>query len=140
MGTVYEEDEEDDIIWEDRKHIAWFPIGFDKYTVRDGKIYINKGLFSTVSDQTLLYRVIDIQLRRTLWQKIFGTGTIILISRVDADPEIVLENVKDPRYVMEMLSELIEEERRDKKAVGKEFYADAFISDGDGNFGGSFDD
>ena len=94
MGTQYEEDEEDDIIWEDRKHIAWFPIGFEKYTVRDGKIYINKGLFSTVSDQTLLYRVIDIQLRRTLRQKIFGTGTIILISRVDADPEIVLENVK----------------------------------------------
>lgn len=140
MGTMYEEDEEDDIIWEDRKHIAWFPIGFDKYTVRDGRIYINKGLFSTVSDQTLLYRVIDIQLRRTLWQKIFGTGTIILISRVDADPEIVLENVKDPRYVMEMLSELIEEERRDKKAVGKEFYADAFISDDDGDFGGRFDD
>lgn len=140
MGTMYEEDEEDDIIWEDRKHIAWFPIGFDKYTVRDGKIYINKGLFSTVSDQTLLYRVIDIQLRRNLWQKIFGTGTIILISRVDADPEIVLENVKDPRYVMEMLSELIEEERRDKKAVGKEFYADAFISDDDGYFGGGFDD
>ena len=140
MGTQYEEDEEDDIIWEDRKHIAWFPIGFEKYTVRDGKIYINKGLFSTVSDQTLLYRVIDIQLRRTLRQKIFGTGTIILISRVDADPEIVLENVKDSRYVMDMLSELVEEERKKRNVVGKEFYADAFVSDGDGDFGGMFDD
>ncbi|MEE1196093.1 MAG: PH domain-containing protein [Lachnospiraceae bacterium] len=140
MGTQYEEDEEDDIIWEDRKHIAWFPIGFEKYTVRDGKIYINKGLFSTVSDQTLLYRVIDIQLRRTLRQKIFGTGTIILISRVDADPEIVLENVKDSRYVMDMLSELVEEEREKRNVVGKEFYADAFVSDGDGDFGGMFDD
>lgn len=140
MGTQYEEDEEDDIIWEDRKHIAWFPIGFEKYTVRDGKIYINKGLFSTVSDQTLLYRVIDIQLCRTLRQKIFGTGTIILISRVDADPEIVLENVKDSRYVMDMLSELVEEEREKRNVVGKEFYADAFVSDGDGDFGGMFDD
>ena len=140
MGTQYEEDEEDDIIWDDRIHIAWFPIGFEKYTVRDGKIYINKGLFSTVSDQTLLYRVIDIQLRRTLRQKIFGTGTIILISRVDADPEIVLENVKDSRYVMDMLSELVEEEREKRNVVGKEFYADAFVSDGDGDFGGMFDD
>ena len=52
----------------------------------------------------------------------------------------MLENVKDSRYVMDMLSELVEEEREKRNVVGKEFYADAFVSDGDGDFGGMFDD
>lgn len=131
--TEYQQSE---IIWRDRKHVMWFPIGFEKYTVKNGRLYIDSGLFTTVSDQTLLYRITDIQLRRTLGQKLFGTGTIVLVSKVDADHEIVLRNIKDSQNVVHLLSELVEQARKNKNVVGKEFYGDGcgLDHDMDGDF------
>ncbi len=111
------------VIWSDRKHHLWFPFSFTKYTVRNGRLYVDKGLFNTVSDQTLLYRITDIRLKRDFWQKIFGTGTVILVSKVDVNHEILLENIKRPRETNEMLADLIEETRQKKNVVGKEFYS-----------------
>ena len=112
------------VIWSDRKHILWFPIGLVKYTVReDERIYIDRGLFNTVSDQTLLYRITDIQMSRTFGQKICGTGTVVMVSKVDADHEIVLKNIKKPREVLRMLADLIEESRQKRQVVGTEFYS-----------------
>ena len=113
----------DGVIWSDRKHHLWFPLSFTKYTVKNERIYVDRGLFNTVSDQTLLYRITDIRLKRNFWQKIFGTGTVVLVSKVDADHELPLENIKNPKEVNEMLSDLIEESRHSKNVVGKEFYS-----------------
>ena len=109
-------------VWKDRKHHLWFPLSFTKYSVRNGRVYVDKGLFNTVSDQTLLYRITDIRMKRDFWQKIFGTGTVVLVSKVDAEREILLENIKKPRDVNDMLAELIEEARRKQNVIGKEFY------------------
>ena len=111
------------VVWSDRKHHLWFPISFTKYTVKNGRVYRERGLFNTVSDQTLLYRITDIRLKRNFWQKIFGTGTVILVSKVDADHELALENIKNPKEINELLSDLIEESRHSKNVVGKEFYS-----------------
>lgn len=111
------------ILWKDRKHRLWFPLSFTKYYIQNGRIYIEKGLLNSTSDQTLLYRITDMQLRRSFIQKICGTGTIILISNVDAMPRIVLENIKNPKKVYNNLANLVEEARTRKNVVGKEFYA-----------------
>ncbi|MGN0165408.1 MAG: PH domain-containing protein, partial [Lachnospiraceae bacterium] len=70
---------------------------------------------------TLLYRIVDIRLTRTLAQKIFGTGTVTLFTRVDVNKHIELQNIKNPVEVKEYLSDLIEGIRNDKKVVGREF-------------------
>ncbi len=112
-----------EIIWKDRKHHMWFPFSFTKYYIKNGRIYIDKGLFSTTSDQTLLYRITDIQLRRSLGQKFFGTGTVALVSNVDAEPHLHLENIKDPKKVYDLIANLVEEARSQKNVIGKEFYS-----------------
>ena len=48
---------------------------------------------------------------------------MVLVSKVDADHELPLENIKNPKEVNEMLSDLIEESRHSKNVVGKEFYS-----------------
>ncbi len=110
-------------LWKDRKHWMWFPFSFTKYEIRNERVYIEKGLLKTTFDETLLYRVTDIQLVITLAQKIFGTGTITLCTKVDANHDIQLENIKNPRQVKEMLSEMVEEIRARRNLVGKEFYS-----------------
>ena len=126
-------------LWRDRKHFMWFPFSFTVYEVKNERLYIQRGLMSTSYDETLLYRITDVKLTRTLGQKIFGTGTIELCATVDHDGHILLENIKNPIHVKELLSEAVEEARDKKKVIGKEFYGGHGMSidgiydpDGDG--------
>ena len=111
-----------DILWYDRKRILWFPFTFTKYWIKNGRLYIQEGLFSTKYDELLLYRIIDISLERTLSQKIFGTGTIILSTRADNDKVLKITNITNSEKVKDLLSELVEEARNKKKVNGKEFF------------------
>ncbi len=111
-----------EIIWKDRKHHLWFPFSFTKYRVDSTRLYINSGLFSSREDECLLYRVMDISLTRSLGQKIFGTGTIEMNTKDRSTPVIHLENIKDPAYVKDLLSERVEAERIRNRVVGKDMY------------------
>ncbi len=111
------------IIWSDRVHHAWFPLSFTKYCIKNERLHVDKGFLNTTSDETLLYRIVDLQLRSNVWQKIFGTGDVVLFTKVDKNPEIVLHNIKKPRETKEMISELVENVRNAKNVVGKEFYS-----------------
>lgn len=116
---------EECMIWEDRKHHLWFPLSFTKYSIGDGRLYINSGLLSSREDECLLYRVTDITLTRTLTQKIFGTGTIHMNTRDHSTPIVRLENIKNSVQVKRMISNLVEQERAQKHVAGREMYGAA---------------
>lgn len=111
------------VLWKDRKHFMWFPFSFTKYEVRNSRLYTQKGLLRTTYDEVLLYRILDITMTQTLGQKIFGTGTLLVCAKANRDGDVLLENVKRPRMVNDMLSELVEKARDKKRVVGKEFYS-----------------
>ncbi|MBE5921276.1 MAG: PH domain-containing protein [Lachnospiraceae bacterium] len=115
--------EKEEPVWRDRKHFMWFPFSFTTYAIADGRLYQNKGLLTTISDEVLLYRIVDVQLKRTLWHRLFGTGDVILTTRVDKDKDIVLKNIKQSDAVKTMISKMVEEVRNAKNVVGKEFYS-----------------
>ena len=112
-------------VWKDRKHFMWFPISFTKYEIKNERLYQETGLFNTHYDELLLYRITDLCLKRSLAQKIFGTGTIVLSTKADSDKEVLLKNVKNPKEVKDLISHLVEEARDRKKVVGKEFFDDS---------------
>ena len=117
------------VIWKDRKHFMWFPISFTKYEIKNERLYQETGLISTHYDELLLYRITDLCLKRTLAQKIYGTGTIILYTKADSDKEVLLKNIKEPKHVKDLISKLVEEARDRKKVVGKEFFNSSDIED-----------
>lgn len=110
------------IIWQDRKHHLWFPFSFTKYVVKNNRLMIHRGFFNSQLDETLLYRIVDLSMNQTLLGKLFGTGNITVTNRVDTQPVTVLENIKHPVQVYEILSEAVENSRKTQNVVGKEFY------------------
>lgn len=112
-------------VWKDRKHFMWFPISFTKYEIKNERLYQETGLFNTHYDELLLYRITDLCLKRSLAQKIFGTGTIVLSTKADSDKEVLLKNVKNSKEVKDLISHLVEEARDRKKVIGKEFFDDS---------------
>ncbi len=120
--------------WKDRKHWAWFPFSFTVYKLSSERLYIQTGFFNTHYDETLLYRIVDLCLERSLAQKLFGTGTIVLYTKSDTQGAIRLENIKHPLEVKEMLSNAIEDVRDKRGVVGREFYtSDKNLHDSENN-------
>ena len=97
----------------ERKRWGFFglPFTFTTYTLTDKKLLINSGLLSSVEDEILLYRIVDLTLRKTLFQKMFGLGTIIIHAQDKTTPTLELKNIKHSHDFKELLSEQIEEEK-----------------------------
>lgn len=123
------------ILWKDRKHHLWFPISFTSYFIEDGRLMIKTGFLNTQMEETLLYRIVDLTCRQSLMGKLFGTGDVILKTKVDTTPEIVLKNIGNPFRVRTLISNAVEESRQKRNVVGKEFYSGSHghvDMDGDG--------
>ncbi len=96
-------------IWKDRKRYLGMPLSFTRYAISDDRLFQSVGWLNIRDDETLLYRVRDISVRRTLWQRIFGVGSVTVTSSDKSTPTLVLKNVKDPVRVKEILHSQVEE-------------------------------
>lgn len=133
------EEQQEEILWHDRKRIFGLPITFTKYRVTAERLSQKKGLFNTEIDELLLYRVMDIEMKQNFGQKIFWVGTVVLHASDRSTPTFYLENIRKPEFVKKYLSRLIETVRDEKQITGKEMfgaaagYASSFVDrDGDG--------
>ena len=87
------------------------PFTFTKYVLQSNKLVVDSGLFTTVEDDILLYRVMDVSLRRTLFQKMFGLGTIQVISSDKTSSNLEIRNIKHYREFKDALTERVDRER-----------------------------
>ena len=95
--------------WSDRKRFLGMPVSFTRYALSEARLFLSIGLFSVKDEEILLYRVRDISVKRTLWQRLFGVGSITVSSSDKSTPIVVLKNIKDPLAVKELLHENVEE-------------------------------
>ena len=96
-------------LWKDRKRYFGLPLSFTRYSLSEDRLFISVGFLSIQDDEILLYRVRDIDTRRTLWQRLFGVGTVIVVSSDKTMPNLVLKNIKDPVMVKELIHKQVEE-------------------------------
>ena len=96
-------------IWKDRKRYMGLPWSFTRYALSDDRLFLSVGFLNIKDEEVLLYRIRDIQTTRSLWQRIFGVGTVTVVSSDKTMPTLVLQNVKDPLDVKELLHNQVEE-------------------------------
>lgn len=72
-------------------------------------------------EEVNIYRIRDISLHQTLFDKIFGTGTVTLYSNDERQPEFKLRHIAHPYKVREIFSNLIEQERTKRGVKVSEF-------------------
>lgn len=117
--------EELKILWKDRKRpIFGLPLSFTKYKLLEDKLLIDSGILSIKQEEIRLYRKMDITLKKSIWQRIFGVGTIHCCSADKSTPEFDIKDIKNAFEVKELLSNKIEEQRDKKRVSGREFFDD----------------
>ncbi|HAX39361.1 MAG TPA: hypothetical protein DCY10_00540 [Clostridiales bacterium] len=121
-----------EIVWKDRKRIIFgLPWTFTRYSITQEKLIIDTGFFSRKEDEIRLYRILDLSLHRPLRQRIWGLGTIRLHTADKSAPEVEIKRIKHAKKIKEMLSDMVERERDEKRITAREFMG--FDVDGDGD-------
>ena len=96
-------------LWKDKKRYFGMPLSFTRYQLSEDRLFYSVGFLNIKDDEILLYRVRDIATSRNLWQRIFGVGTVTVVSSDKTMPTLILKNVKDPMLVKELIHKQVEE-------------------------------
>ena len=96
-------------LWKDRKRFLGMPLSFTRYSLTEDRLFLSVGFFSVKDEEILLYRIRDISTTRTLWQKLFGVGTVTVVSSDKTMPTLEIKNIKDPIFFKELLHKQVEE-------------------------------
>ena len=102
-------------VWIDKKRHLGLPISFTKYTLTDERLYTESGFINLKESELLLYRVRDIGLTRTLWQRLFGVGTIHIYSSDTTDEHLDIVSVKKAKDVKDLISSKVEESKKSRR-------------------------
>ncbi len=111
-----------DVVWQDRKRTLFgLPWSFTRYFITNEKVLIDIGFLSRTEEEIRLYRITDVTLSRSLGERIFKLGTIHCCSGDKSTPEFDIKRIKNSREIKDMLSDLVEKARNERRVAIREF-------------------
>ena len=97
--------------YKERKRWALFglPFTFTVYRFYDNDLQITSGLLNVREQDCYMYRISDISLSRTLFQRIFGLGTITCYTSDVTNKTLVIKNIKHSQKIKDFIYKASEE-------------------------------
>jgi uncharacterized membrane protein YdbT with pleckstrin-like domain len=74
-----------------------------RYEVSAERIEYSRGIFDRRVDNLDMFRVIDLKLRRSLFDCIVGVGTVGLITTDKTDPQFTFEKLRKSRRLYDII-------------------------------------
>ena len=122
--------EQHEVKWQDRKRtIFGLPWSFTKYKLTDDKLMVSTGIFSVNEEEMRLYRIMDVTLKRSFGERLWGLGTIHICSSDKTTPELDIKRVRQSADVKEMLSDMVEAARKKNRVSAREFMSADDVDD-----------
>ncbi|MCL2058769.1 MAG: PH domain-containing protein [Oscillospiraceae bacterium] len=110
----------EEIVWKDRKRYFGLPLSFTRYRLSKDRLTLRRGFFKTLTDEVMVYRIMDIRMVQKFGQKLFRVGTVTLISTDKTLPTLELKNIKRPDEIRRFISNLVEQQRSARGIAGSE--------------------
>lgn len=131
-GTI---NDEGAVIFKERKRVLFFglPWTFTKYTITPELITIDAGFLNVVEDDCYMYKVQDVKLTTSFWERIFGLGTVVCYTGDITNPELTLVHVKHAKEIKAYLLKQSEDARLKRRTLNTvDIGARGVDLDGDG--------
>lgn len=112
-------------VWTDKKRtIFGLPLSFTTYKLTEERLLVETGFLSKKEEEVRLYRIMDLTLRRPLFQRLFKVGTIHCCSADKSTPEFDIIKIKESEKIRDLLSDMVEKQRDAKRVAGREYMDD----------------
>ena len=98
------------------------PWNFTRYILTDKKLIIRTGFLNIKEEKIELYRIVDTSMNHPITQRIFGCGTINLMSKDVSCPNVSLKEIKNPYMVYKLFEDAIESQKKEYNVLGKDIY------------------
>ena len=120
----------------ERKRWIFFgpPFTFTIYTVKEEVITVDTGFLNKEENDCYMYKVQDVTLKTSLWERIFGLGTILCYTGDTTSPQLIMVHIKNARAIKDFILEQSEVARRKRRTMNTlDIGADGADFDIDGN-------
>ena len=94
------------LVFKETTRLRFFgiPWPFTHYQIYENDLVVIKGLLNLDEDDCYLYKIADVNIKRTLGQRIFGLSTITCVVASDASGDkIELKNIKHGKEIKDFL-------------------------------------
>ena len=101
----------------ERKRWVFFalPFTFTEYKIKEDRITVDTGFFNKEENDCYMYKVQDVKLNESLFERIFKLGTITCYTGDTTDAQLLISHVKNAKeiknYILEQ-SEIARQKRR----------------------------
>ena len=111
---------QDDVpVFTERKRWMLFglPWTFTKYLLKDEILTVNEGFFKTVINDCYMYKVVDVQLERSLLEKMLGLGTVVCYTSDTTDKVLKITHVRHSEQIKNFILEKSEKMRMKRRTL-----------------------
>jgi uncharacterized membrane protein YdbT with pleckstrin-like domain len=108
-----------ELVYKEKKRTKFLglPICFVTYSIYDDKINIKRGFLTTIEDDAYMYKVQDVQLSKSLLERIFKLGSITCFTGDKTHPELKLVHIRKSAEIKDYLIGASEEARRKRRTM-----------------------
>lgn len=120
-----------EIVKTERKRWVFFgiPWTFTVYNISEDLLTIDTGFFKTEENDCYMYKITDAKLTRSLFERIFGLGTVVCYTGDTTDKVISLLHIKNSMEVKDYIIKASEAARMRRRTVNMQDITAGDISD-----------
>ena len=93
------------------------PICFTKYSISAEKVNIKTGFLNIVEDDAYMYKIQDVRLKRSFFERIIGLGTVVCYTGDVTHTELKMVHIKNAEAIKDFIMQASEEARIKRRTL-----------------------